>query len=296
MSDRSIVIHIGYHRTGTTFLQKDVSPHLSPECGVVLPWHTYKTIYGALIDGTLNNNMLQGLYSSFERSTVLFLSYELLSGDIMTDNLSVPATIHKVIPSAKIIITLRSQYTLLPSLYTYLYLKDGGRLNYVDFLTECLKNNKADYYQMVKTYIDLFGRANVNVLYFEELQDDIKNYCVKFSKIIDPGYAIPHELLTQWQSMNPRNRQPHWLFAKGWHMVNHVLPKTKGKYRNASRRFVLNIIQKISALSQKITGYSSLGLETHKIGKMLIKEHYRQSNAALFELLGNVENKFDYPS
>ena len=75
--------HIGYHKTATKLLKRHVFPQLRPE---------------------------------MDKAGISLLSREGLSGSLFEDDLTVPQEIAAVNPEAKIIICIRSQYTIFPSI------------------------------------------------------------------------------------------------------------------------------------------------------------------------------------
>ena len=123
-------IHIGYHRTGTTWLQQ----HVFPQC--------------------------KGL---------TIISNEGLSGNMFKDHYAMPKILKARHPEAKIIITLRSQFTIIPSMYSYLYIKSGGTMTYRQYLDTVVFNDKFNYYRLVSAYLDVYDTRDVLVNCYEDL-------------------------------------------------------------------------------------------------------------------------------
>jgi hypothetical protein len=166
------VFHIGYPRTGTTFLQKGVWARL--------PEAVYRTRsrVGEFYR-TDDSATLAKLYEDVPKNDVgdrIFIdSEEEFSGDLYTDYLHMPERLYRVNPGAKILVCLRSQKTIIPSMY-YLYVKKGGHLTYRQYAQKLIDARKFDYLPLIDAYRAVFGEENVCVLLFEDLGRDSKQF------------------------------------------------------------------------------------------------------------------------
>lgn len=130
--------HIGYHKTATKLLKRHVFPQLRPE---------------------------------MDEAGLSLLSRDGLSGSLFEDDLTAPKEIAAVNPKAKIIICIRSQYTILRSMY-WLYVKSSGHLTYAEFVKKAIDGQKFFYLDMADRYAEAFSPDNVLILLYEDLLSD----------------------------------------------------------------------------------------------------------------------------
>jgi len=152
-----VVIHLGLHRTGTTFLQKEVFPKLKD------------------VNFTRNYTIV----TKMERFKINLISNEDLSicpfdnkfhkGLTPTDRFVVIDRIKKIFPHASIILGLRDKEEWSRSLYSQ-YVKSGYRLSYPEFM---MRFNITKFYDF-ESYVDYIRKNfdNVFVYYLEDLKKD----------------------------------------------------------------------------------------------------------------------------
>lgn len=176
---QKIICHIGFPKTGTTYLQKNVFPLIKNlnyiESGEI------KHLLHDLIekdDSYFNKaNIREELMQMHISNTNMLLSYEPLTGHhLKTEfpNRSQIARRLKAVGVDKIIITIRNQLDVLESTYKQ-YIKSGGVLKLSNFFN--LNNNSNPYFfidyfnyeKIVELYSEIFGIENVKVIQFENL-------------------------------------------------------------------------------------------------------------------------------
>lgn len=150
-----IYIHIGFHRTGSTFLQKKIFPF-------------FKNIeFGHDV-----------LFKKKYKKNILFSSETLTSG--MTKNLNwklMCNKLYKHYPKATIIIVIRNKEFLKRSIYKYLVKNSNYFKSYSHFLKEnqIFINKKLEYIKICKYYKKKFGRENIKILCYERIFKNKKN-------------------------------------------------------------------------------------------------------------------------
>jgi hypothetical protein len=185
--DRRPVVHIGHHKTGTTWFQKSFYPSVTSH---------------ALVDSGIVREALlgpNGLSFDVGRARDLLgttggapalLCDERLSGSYLMGGLhgmvppEVARRIKAVFPDARIVIGIRAQPGMLAACYSQ-YVKDGGTFGIKRFLfpdsyffagseyrAHAPRFDLAhfEYQRLIRIYFDLFGRENVKVLLFEQFQ------------------------------------------------------------------------------------------------------------------------------
>ncbi|WP_052597838.1 hypothetical protein [Aureispira sp. CCB-QB1] len=194
------IIHIGYHRTGTSFLQKSIFPQCSKHS-----FHGHpEMIEHNLIDiawkadRSINYNQLQTKYSEGD----YFISFESFIGPIKDGSILidiVPWRLKKVFgdKKVKILITIRKQDEFLKSYYAQ-WIASGGTIKIMDWLGQ--KNldkprfdiNTLDYLATYKVYAEVFGEENILVLPHELLKIKEDKFLASLNDFSDETFqAIP---------------------------------------------------------------------------------------------------------
>jgi Sulfotransferase family len=145
------LIHIGYHRTGSSFLQTELFP-LIPRVAIT-PYLEEAERHAA--DPTLR---------------LAIFTDESLSNDLTCDTPHFAPELARKFPGARILIGIRSQYSVMRGAY-HLYMKTGGTDDYEAFVrVRC--GRLFDYARMVDAYRQAFGSEHVFVLPQEDLLRD----------------------------------------------------------------------------------------------------------------------------
>jgi hypothetical protein len=183
------IVHIGYHKTATTWFQRNVYPH-----AISHRWVPRARAQAALLDPS-------GMHFDVERARALLnegddgrppiLCEENLSGYLHNGGLhgflapAVAERIRAVLPEARIVIFVRSQVSMIAACYMQ-YVRGGGTHGVHRYLFPSLYLRGAyaqpfkvprfafdhfDYDRLVARYDALFGRENVHVYPFEALRD-----------------------------------------------------------------------------------------------------------------------------
>jgi hypothetical protein len=226
----NVVLHIGYHKSASTFLQKDIFPQL-PVNYVFLSGPQRQMLDMVESDIEFDANILQKWVNreidhshQANRERVTVISQEELSGHPHGYKIVNPITtaqnLKKAFPNAKILIIIRNQLDYLTSLYSYRVAVKGEEYrSFTQFLSEEEKKGIIDhleYHKLINYYIDLFGRTRVLVLPMEYLIASRDTFFHKLTDFIDVPYVISSEY-------QPENVSTKLLFALSlWRPVNYV--------------------------------------------------------------------------
>lgn len=189
-----MIVHIGFPKTGTTFLQKSVFVHCKNF--IFLDYHSvdkflYRTIFFDELDFDIKKEYKR-LHNLFPGDNLL-ISYELLIGPVFLRsgvNRSLISGRLKKLGAKKVIISVRNQVDLIESLYRQ-YVNQGGTLKPSEVLvyegdypkyTHGILIKMFDYYKLIKLYQDNFGKENVLVFQQEQLK---KNKLDTIKRIAD---------------------------------------------------------------------------------------------------------------
>lgn len=179
-----VLVHVGYHKTATTWLQRSV---FVPALG----WHPlldHREVaaqlvhpHGLTFDAAAARALIADRLAAVPAGRAPVISSEILSGnpffggresDVLADRLAA------CLPGARILVTIRNQMKLLPSLYMQ-YLRRGGTMpagaffagtdepGYFGFSPEHF-----DFDRLVARYQALFGPEAVLVVAQEEVARD----------------------------------------------------------------------------------------------------------------------------
>lgn len=189
-----VVIHIGMHKSGSTFLQKKLFPSmdvvfqpLTPKtCDTsALPrrmvWPVELLQSASPIEPVVARRMMR-IDSETDKSLVV--SHEGLSGHphgyCLVDPYAVLRNLKSVFPSAKVLIVIRRQADYLASLYSFRVAVRGlEHRSFSAFLKEELRAGLAAalrYDELISAYAKAFGSENVLVLPLEMLVDEPKEF------------------------------------------------------------------------------------------------------------------------
>ena len=289
--------HIGYPRTGTTFLQKGIWPQLSSE--IYQPKSRVGEIYRAKY-----RHELEAVYTGISGHTIdqrIFLdSEEEFSGDLFHDFLDIPEKLATINPKAKIIICLRSQITIIPSLY-YLYIKKGNTLDYSAYVKRITANNKFDYFSIVSRYIEVFGKDNVLVMLFEDLNNAREEYINEILTFMNISKSVNCQA-----DPSIKNTRLSPLHIRILRLTNRlVCTKSPTRYmlendRNEAikrlrvRTRVATIPFLFANKINKLKNVTTFELPLDKTNNLILQT-YRKNNIKLFNSLDKDINVYGYP-
>lgn len=190
LAGRRHVVHIGYHRTGTTWLQSVVFPRMQ---GVELPsepvWSDLANNLGRseqFLEHTLHA-FLEEVAARGDKP--LIFSREAISADHNDPWGSAGRNaerLHRALPDARILIVTRRQDTMLRSFH-WLYVRLGGHraframLDLDEIEGWRWDHRHLEYDRLVAHYVELFGRENVKVLPTELLRRNPELYLAEIS-------------------------------------------------------------------------------------------------------------------
>jgi hypothetical protein len=306
------LIHIGYHKTGTTFFQKVVfknHPNLR-----LIDRNEVQRVFLRVGSFSFNPAAAAKWFSGqmdqiHSEKDWLVISDEELSGNIHTGGnggylaKEMAERLFSVLPDAHISIHIRNQYEMTESVYRQ-YVKKGGTFN----IKKYLFNNDGfnhrfpqfsfehfEYEKLIKYYISLFGKDNIHIFIYEEMRNNIDIFLERYflelqmplvNNIIQTDRKRVNERLSfisvffarftnRFYGLDPINRRVIFhtpLFNKVFRLVYKELDKM---------RYIKYLDRKRSLLNGEIRNY--------------IKEHYAKSNKELSDILGIDLSRYGYP-
>lgn len=192
--EKGLLIHIGYHKTATTWLQR----HLLDN-----PEANFKRYMGKadIRDCLIMPNALdfdaqelRAYYDSLVNSQqgtdseTSVISSERLSGHPHSggyDSKEIAKRLYESFPDGKVLIVIREQKSAIASCYLQ-YVKFGGPCSLRDYLEPPNRNQSIlplfsfehfDYLPLIEFYYELFGKDKVLVLTYESFKEDPLEFC-----------------------------------------------------------------------------------------------------------------------
>jgi hypothetical protein len=190
MNNNTLLFHIGYHKTATSFLQQQLFEK-STEFNRI---NQYEINRSLIYPGPFHFDehiCKEFITENTKNDVINVFSNERLSGGPHSggrDSKELANRIKKVAPNAKILIAVREQFSAILSSYNQ-YIKAGGSLSLNEYIKPKTKRDLKrfrkehfEYHHLVGYYIDLFGKENVLCVPFCAL---IKNEKLFINTILD---------------------------------------------------------------------------------------------------------------
>ncbi len=151
--NRQYFLHIGMHKTASTYLQK----HIFPNFKDVDYYHGLSSLKGMLF--TLSNNKIIISHESFQGSPIKTIKVNGPKGWIKTRNHRFNI-LRDLFPKANIILVLRQHGQWISSMYRQ-YLHQGGLLDYKDFFSikedKLIERKGLIYSELVESIMSTFN-------------------------------------------------------------------------------------------------------------------------------------------
>ena len=205
---KKIYLHIGLHKTATTFLQNNVFNKFDDSELIYNPYNLSQLLNNIFKlpqykDETITQFKKELLLLE-QLNTDLFISYEIMSGNLFScyDNYDEHACILQQLfegYQVEIIIVLRYQTDWLISTYresvhehhyqdinAFLNIKEASFEKQINTNSEYANCNalSLDYFGIIKTYQTLFNNENVHILFFEDFLKDKSAFIRSFENIL----------------------------------------------------------------------------------------------------------------
>jgi len=178
-----ILVHIGYHKTGTTWLQRVLFNNSA--IGFALPFSNQEIlpllVYPHALDfnpHTCRKHFQPKLVEASKRGLIPVLSSEELSGNPHSDGYASKEFADRlmaVFPEARILIVIREQKDMIVSTYKQ-YVKVGGPCSLAEYLRPPVRGRERiplfdwdhfKYHRLIGYYLRLFDRSRILVLPYE---------------------------------------------------------------------------------------------------------------------------------
>jgi hypothetical protein len=180
-----LLIHIGYHKTATSWMQNRLFVPAHGFCQIA----GHEEVFAHVVEPhglRFSPEPMQALIARATGETapgmVPVISSEILTGQIFYGGIGSDVFAERlkaIAPDARILVSIRSQMKILPSVYMQ-YLQRGGTMKpdqFFDGATELgfygFRAEHFEYDRLIARYQDLFGADGVHVLTQESLKADM---------------------------------------------------------------------------------------------------------------------------
>lgn len=322
-----IIVHLGYPRTGTTFLQKNIFP-LHKQINLIGPCN-YHNIY----DIKINHNDLNFISQNHSENDLAnkniykldknFIQYfdtkkvNVISSETYTmfqnifynfkDLRYLEILINKSFKNVKFdfLIVLRNQYDLIKSIYHFNYHKISEILRIKDFklifdfldkeipdkydfpLNQFLYNY--DFYQLHNNLLSKFKNSNINYLFYEDLKNNKKYFVDNFCNLMNLDKDYTEELFNK-RTVNSRKAELNkdfYIKSSTYSLINSQI------YSRIKNLVPFKNIMKKFFINNLLYSNFKYTAEEEKIFQTKIKNYYENSNSKFFDQL-KIENKYNY--
>lgn len=294
-----MLVHIGYHKTATSFLQKRV---FSQDGLFSLPWGAQSgqaveyfvlTHSERFSPSEIRQNFIDQLPD--DDDTVAVISHEALSGQPTKGRYyadRVAMRIHETFPEARIVIGIREQKKLLASLY-YQYVKMGG----TDPITKFIKTpthragfrptvrlDHFEYDLMLQLYQRHWKREDILVLPMEALESDHDRYVGQLLEFA----GRPEDRIAPRDAVNIRRSGVAMRMERAF---NRILPPPNPRperYRDYPLAYRLKN-RTLKVLERVVPSQTLDQIEHTKIVKHIenvVGDYFQDSNRRLAEMAG----------
>lgn len=199
---QDVVIHIGWHKSASTFLQngyfQQLGANYQPLAAFPPGFDAARSRFGSLIDLVearegFDPALLQSALAPRDGAAgTTILSHEEISGHphgyALIDAFASARNLAAAYPSARIVAIVRNQFDYILSLYSYRVAVRGHESRGLDrFMDEEIRDGLArhvQYDRLVAEYVRLFGADKVLVLPMEMLRTDAEGFFRRLSGFI----------------------------------------------------------------------------------------------------------------
>jgi len=297
------LLHIGYHKTGTQFLQRSIFPE--PEFSLVARTERLRPAFIQVdtfpFDAAAAREAFRpGIEEAIGRGLVPVLSSERLSGNPHSggyDTVQIAERLAAAFPEGRVLIVIREQTAMLVSTYKQ-YIRVGGAgalRQYVTPASEALRVPLFDfrffeYHRLVGLYQHLLGPENVLAVPFEILKSNQHEFLKRIGDFAGATATT--------SKVKPLNVSPSAFSLALKRQANRWL--VRDTVNPAPPFEVENINQRLFKLCKKADKRIPAGLRERsernlrELAKELVDKRYAESNAITAELTKLDLHSFGY--
>lgn len=301
-----ILIHVGLHKTGTTWLQEELFPKLADICYEP----SFRPTHRAFLRQPANEFSLEVVRQEFgdllvrarDENKPLIISDEALGGRAFQQKYLrevVALRLRAAFPSAKILISVREQRALLGSLYGE-YLRCGFSSTLERFLTQQTVNPNIEppvdfsFYEYDRTqafYEDMFGQNRVAAVPMEWTIADPSGLLAKINTLLGRNLQLPSTTQTTRQA---RPALSQWA-RSAQRFLNGFVPQDSRSMIKHGPFSPNSIGHRIDRLTPSWARQKGRDHQKRMINR-LVGNHFAESNARFAQMSGFDLSALGYPT
>ena len=208
IKDTEIFIHVGYPKTGSTFLRRKIYPNLEIN-RILTPSYEYLAEdENFKPEKYLNILAQEGEFADFKKTIISQVAFSgHADGKDVYDKYLIAERLFQTFPKAKIIFVIRNQLDYLLSSYSFKVIVRGMyRKSMSTWFKERYPEkleNQLQYDRLVKKYSDLFGKENILVLLYEEFREQPEMFLAKIIEFL--GFSFIPEIDSERVNKSSKN-------------------------------------------------------------------------------------------
>jgi hypothetical protein len=302
------LLHIGYHKTGSSWLQQSVFENTAAgflRVGVEGKGKLTHLIAGNPFENTrekTRENTEARIRKAQARDLVPVISWERLSGTPHSggfDSKIIADRLAAAFPNARVLIVIREQVSMLVSIYKQ-YIRAGGAATFRQYVTRppgprrvpLFRFDFLEYHRLIGYYQQLFGADHVLVLQYELLRTQPETFLGRIGEFVGvPATASKFEqvnvspsALTLSFLKRPANR---------FFVLDAINPAPPFAFSN-SHKILKRITRKVDARVPDALK-DSYERRWHRYAEQEVGTRYARSNTITANLTGLDLPAFGYP-
>lgn len=314
----NVLIHIGYQKTGSTWLQRKLFVRGNDVFEPINERDIGASNLARYFFKDMDNNVLSPFDSNQEnirdrldkyldkkpipQDKIPVLSNERLAGNAHAggfDAAHIASRLKSTFPNAKVLITIREQRSFILSIY-FQYLSRGGTMSLNRYLNSQYDGKRPyfsphhiDYMPLISHYCKLFGKNNIKILPYELLEANSGKY------ISEIGDFVERKIDVDLNSLREKvNKTSNYFVNYHFRIANRFLwSNSLNNYSSWKNRY----LGKAASLGVKAVSYI-LPSQLDKLRKRQMEieindwvaDRYKTSNQELDEAIGMDLSLFGY--
>jgi hypothetical protein len=254
---KKLIIHIGFHKTGTSFLNQKFFPvhseihHLGKPYDHDSPIREFvERIVGPKEYDPEKCKVLYDEYiRPFREDKIVSISDGRIATRIIDNNLKeIPKRLLNVTSDVAVIITIRRQYDYLKSLYVQKVGSDNEKKSFNQWFDDNWEGgtkikDQLEYLDKIQAYLDVLGKEKVKVCIYENFRENISEFLQDLCSFIDLDCVTFEKEFNNEEKINQRMTILHRFIATHSALryiamlIKKIVPK---KIQNSMRHLIFN--------------------------------------------------------
>jgi hypothetical protein len=302
MSSQQPILHIGLHKTGTTWFQKRFYPIVKNAKYIEREIVKEKILLPGMVDFKAEDT--RDFFIRLEDRIII--CEENLTTGIRGNYFVQEGLLNRmkmIFPDAKIVLFLRNQVEKIASTYCYYLKNNGGTFGFQKFIgyrhnnpynNFNFKPENLFYDRLLEILFRYFSRDNVHIFFYEDFSSDNQEFLKQFSEKLDLNIDLEN---ISFARENERIRAGLIPFAR----FSNLFTKPQIHHRGiflpvpgwaGMNRRLLRALNKWRVFGKPPTAFQIMGKENYEY----FSSYYKSSNQNLIERYGLTDiERFNYP-